>query len=96
MGAAMNEENRASVRRRALKEARVVLHDSSTINCILRNLSESGARLEFSDPVTLPDRFDVLLVSANKLVPATRVWERGAAVGIRFTGPERSAPARKV
>jgi hypothetical protein len=88
----MAERDRASVRHRALKQAKVVMHDQSTIDCTLRNLSEGGARLEFSDPVDLPDRFDVLIVSTHRLIPAERAWKRGTAMGVRFTGPERSLP----
>ena len=44
----MVEEHRASIRRRALKQAKVVLRGWSTVDCILRNVGEGGARLEFS------------------------------------------------
>ena len=91
-----DEEHRSSIRHRTLKGAKVVLHDWSTIDCVIRNQSDTGARLEFSDPVALPEQFDVLMTSSNTLVPARRMWERGTAVGIRFTGPERRAPPRKL
>ena len=86
---------RASGRRKTYKEAKVVLHDRSTIDCILRNLSDGGARLEFSDAIALPETFDLLIVSTQMLVPARRIWERAAHVGIQFTGPERSTHLRK-
>ncbi len=88
----MEQDRRASVRHRTLKEAKVVLHNSSTIDCIIRNIAEGGAHLDFSDPVALPDHFEVLIVANNVLVPADRVWERGRAAGIMFTGPEKPAP----
>ena len=91
----MDQERRASIRHRTLKEAKVVLHDSSTIDCIIRNISEDGAHLDFTDPVPLPDHFDVLIVASNALVPAERIWERGKAAGVKFTGPEKHAlPSR--
>ena len=92
----MDQDRRRSVRHRTLKEAKVVLHDWSTIDCIIRNISEGGAHLDFSDPVALPEHFGVLLVATNTLVPADRVWERGKAAGVRFTGPEKHAPPRKL
>lgn len=94
-GACMDEDHRIAVRRRVLKEAKVVLRDWSTIDCILRNLSDGGARLEFSDPASLPEQFDVLVVASSTLQPARCAWERGTSVGIKFAGPERPAPARK-
>ena len=87
---------RKSPRKKTLKEAKVVLRDWSTIDCLLRNLGDGGARLEFSDPVTLPDTFNVLIVSTNSLIPAKRIWARGGAIGIQFTGPERPFPPRKL
>ena len=91
----MEEDRRTSVRHRTLREAKVVLHDWSTIDCIVRNISDGGAHLDFSDPVALPDHFEVLFVGAHTLVPADRVWERGAAAGVKFTGPEKQAPLRR-
>jgi hypothetical protein len=73
----MDQERRGSIRHRTLKEAKVVLHDSSTIDCIIRNISEGGAHLDFTDPVALPDQFEVLIVATSALVPAERIWERG-------------------
>ena len=87
---------RKSPRKKTLKEAKVVLRDWSTIDCLLRNLGEDGARLDFSDPVTLPETFSVLIVSTNALTPAKRVWMRGKSAGIQFTGPEKQAPPRKL
>ncbi len=73
----------------------VVLHDSSTFNCFLRNVSESGARLDFSDPVDLPEQFELLLIANNTLRPVERMWKRGTSAGVRFTGPERPVPPHK-
>ena len=86
---------RQSARKKTLKGAKVVLRDWSTFDCTMRNLSDSGARLEFSDPINLPDTFDLLIASTNTLMPCKRVWERGMAIGVQFTGPGRTAPPRK-
>ncbi len=88
----MDQERRAAVRHRTLKEAKVVLHNSSTIDCIIRNISDNGAHLDFTDPVALPDQFEVLIVGTSMLVPVMRVWVRGKQAGIKFTGPEKHAP----
>jgi len=91
----MTEDHRGSERRRALKGAKVVLNDWSTIDCTIRNLSDGGARLEFGDLTTLPEEFRILITSENTLVPVRRAWVRGNAVGVEFTGPPKPAPARK-
>jgi len=86
---------RSSIRRRALKEAKVVLTDWTVIDCVLRDISETGARIEFSGPTNLPEEFRLLIVSTNMLAPAVRAWQRGLSAGIRFTGPGQAAPPRK-
>ena len=88
-------EQRGTRRQRMLKEAKVVLADWATIDCSIRDLSSTGARLVFGGPTPLPESFEVLMVSAEKLIPAELVWQRGLAAGVHFTGPERNAPPRK-
>ena len=87
--------NRGAHRQRTLKEARVLLSDSSTINCTVRDISEGGARIAFGDAFSLPQEFRLLLVSTNTIVPVKLLWQRGKIAGVGFTGPEEPAHARK-
>ena len=91
----MGEEHRTSVRRRTLKEGKVILSDSTVMDCRIRDLSEGGARLEFGGLTNLPKEFRLLIVSSNTVVPAAIAWQRGQNVGVFFTGPEQPAPARR-
>jgi hypothetical protein len=88
------EDHRTSHRRRALKEGKVVLSDRIVIDCLIRDLSEGGARLEFGAPTELPDSFRLLIASMNLLVPAAPAWQHGLSVGVRFTGPGQEAPKK--
>ena len=88
-------DRRRSGRQRTLKEAKVVLSDWTTVDCMIRNRTENGARLVFGGPTTLPRNFELLVISAATLVPVELLWQRGLAAGIAFTGPERPAPPRK-
>ena len=89
-----DEERRQVQRRRALKEAKVVLSDWAVIDCLIRDVSEAGARLEFSGATELPPEFRVLIFSSNLLYPAEVEWQRGLAAGVLFTGPG-ATPSRK-
>ena len=95
----MNErgsiERRQTRRIRSLKEGKVVLDDWRTIDCVIREMSDGGARLEFPTVANLPVEFRLLVVSTNTLAPAARVWQRGSRAGIKFTGPAKPAPARQ-
>ncbi len=88
-------EHRGSIRRRTLKEGKVILTDSTVMDCRIRDLSEGGARLEFGGLTNLPKDFRLLIVSSNTIVPVSLAWQRGQAVGVFFTGSEEAAPGRK-
>lgn len=84
------------MRRRVFKGAKVVYPDWSTIDCIIRHMSETGVQLDFNALAPLPDSFQLLLVSENRLIPAVRIWQRGLSAGVKFTGPDIPAPPRKL
>ena len=77
-------EARAHRRRRSLKAARVILAGSSSIDCLIRDMSEQGARLEFPELTELPASFDLLVVSTGLLIPVRPAWQRGFAAGVQF------------
>ena len=76
-------ERRIASRQRTLKAGTIILNEGfSTIDCLVRNLSESGARLEVEHPLTLPDRFELTLDGHSKACAV--VWKSVRHVGIRF------------
>lgn len=78
-------EKRGSPRRRMLKQGRVILSDSTTISCIIRDMSDTGARIVFGGPVHLPDSFRLAFVNADDVYAVDLVWHRGFAAGVVFT-----------
>lgn len=55
-------DKRQSSRRRTLKGARIAFHEGrSTISCLVRNLSESGALLRVESPIGIPDIFTLVI-----------------------------------
>jgi hypothetical protein len=57
------DETRRAPRRRVLKNGSITF-GGSAIDCVLRNLSETGSALEVSSPIGIPDQF-VLVVPAE-------------------------------
>jgi hypothetical protein len=88
------EERRAAARLRTLKEGRLLTSDCTSVDCTIRDLSASGAKLSFAGPTAIPDEFRLLLKSTNMLVPARLVWQRGLFAGIAFTGAQVRSTAR--
>lgn len=78
------EEKRANPRQRTLKGARIVFNDkSSTLDCVVRNLSEGGARLKVASVVGIPDSFS-LRFEDGRSFECRVVWRRGEELGVEF------------
>jgi hypothetical protein len=77
-------DKRHSVRRRMLKQARVLLSDTTSVTCLVRDLSNSGARLVFGGPTTIPQSFCIEFIWSDRLLSANLACNRGLAAGISF------------
>lgn len=85
-------EHRHTQRRRTLKQGRIMFNDHTLVDCMIRDVSDTGARIVVGGPMHLPEFFSLLNISDNKMWPVKRLWQRGLAAGIAFTGPEQPAP----
>jgi hypothetical protein len=82
VSAEMNE-HRTAQRRRMLK-AGTIEFGGGGIDCIVRNLSETGAALEVVTPLFIPDRFTLFVPSDQFKRPCHIVWRRETRIGIAF------------
>ena len=82
---AANEEKRKQHRRRVLKAGTILFNNGySSFGCKIRNLSDEGALLIFSDTTGIPSNFDFKLSDSKDTVAADRVWHTRTEMGIRF------------
>ena len=82
------EQARKSRRMKAMKSGRVVIHSSGAgIDCVVRSLSPTGARLSFAAPVDLPAQFELYLLAENVRVGANVAWHKGLDAGVEFDKP---------
>ena len=85
------EEHRRSPRQRVLKSGRIIYGGGSiVVDCTIRNLSETGARLQVPTSVAIPDRFEFAEGTPGTRRAATVVWRKGALIGIRFAAKDLS------
>jgi hypothetical protein len=54
------------------------------MSCTLRNYSEDGALLKFSEAPIVPGQIELVINNRNALMPAKIHWRRGELVGIEF------------
>ncbi len=84
------KDQRRHIRKRVLWAAQLETADG-TFNCIVLNVSRSGAKLRFAKVVQTQEPV-ALLGDAFGKIPAEVVWQRGDKVGIRFAAdPEQIA-----
>src|SRR5262245_63342967 len=77
-------DRRIAPRYKTFKGGRVVWRDGSSVECIIRNISDTGANIEVRSPV--PPVFD-LEFDADKARRTCRVaWYRPHRIGVRFEG----------
>lgn len=77
------DEHRATPRRRLLKSGRISF-GGGTINCTVRNLSETGAALEVSSPVGIPEHFTLVIEADHIQVACRVVWRKETRIGVHF------------
>ena len=76
-------ERRRAPRHRVLKGATVAF-DGIGIDCTVRNISDTGAALDFASPVSVPRSF-VLTISSDHLVRRCHpVWSNDRRIGVAF------------
>lgn len=80
---------RRSLRHRTLKGGKIVLDHRSTIDCVIRNMSEEGALIRIAQEVPLPARFELLLVESDMICPVEVRWQRGRDAGLHFLDKPR-------
>ncbi len=79
------EEHRTIQRRRSLLSAKISFNNSgSTLSCIVRDISDGGARLQFEIPKDVPAEFDLILTDRNQKFASKVAWRRGNLVGVQF------------
>jgi hypothetical protein len=77
------ENARAALRHRVLKAAKIEF-DGGTIDCVVRNVSDTGAALEVTSPMGIPEEFN-LLISGNRTAHRCEVkWRAENRIGVAF------------
>jgi len=77
------ENNRAAPRQRVLKSG-VIEFNGGTIDCVVRNLSQTGAALEVATPVGIPAEFNLLMSGDRAHQHCKVVWRKDKRIGVRF------------
>ena len=59
-----------------------------TMSCLVRDLSVEGARIIFSEAVTIPDMINLHIPQKNQTLRARVTWRRGDEIGLGFSAAD--------
>ncbi len=94
------EERRRAHRQRTYLGGQVEFHQRCPrLECLVRNMSQNGARLIFPRPVAIPDQFELTIQQTGDSRRARIVWRVEKEAGVAFlaaeTGPVISLEAAR-
>lgn len=78
-------EHRIALRRRTFLKGRIEFNNrQNSAECVVRDLSDTGARIALIGTVMLPDHFDLHLPNRNETIACQLSWRRKDEIGVRF------------
>ncbi len=77
------EDRRGAFRRNAFTFGAVEI-DSGEVDCLVWDINDTGALIEFEEPIDLPERIRVRLAPEATPRAATIAWRKGLRAGLSF------------
>jgi hypothetical protein len=78
------DQKRIAARKRVLKSGTIEFNGGA-IDCIVRNISETGAALDVASPIGIPESFTLVIPSDGQQKSCRVVWRKEARIGVRFS-----------
>jgi hypothetical protein len=87
------KERRAVSRQKSFLQGRIYFnHRRSSFDCLIRDYSEQGARLKFSEAANIPDAIELYIPNKEEVHRARVEWRTGNEMGVSF-GEEIHSPS---
>jgi len=90
----MGERRNAGRRKSFLRGLVYFDNKHGALSCLVRDLSDKGARIIFSESVTVPETFDLHILQKNQTLRAKVTWRRGDEIGLDFIAATAAAAAK--
>lgn len=85
-------ERRGSARQKSFLRGCVYFNKRrNALDCLIRDISSAGARIIFSDAVSVPDIVDLYIPQKEQTVRACVQWRHGDEIGLVFPEGVRAA-----
>ncbi|GAC1330582.1 MAG: hypothetical protein NVSMB26_08160 [Beijerinckiaceae bacterium] len=84
------QERRAVHRNRTYLRGQVVYNDRcSNMDCLVRNMSQNGAKIVFPDTALIPSEFDIMIRQKGESRRARIIWRSEKEAGVTFLHSDR-------
>jgi hypothetical protein len=88
------QEMRHAERIRSFLRAQIIFNNRmSTIDCTIKNISPTGARVALSDTLAVPAEFEIDIPQKGRSYRARLVWRDKEAIGVEFIDAKTHAAA---
>ncbi|OAF00700.1 pilus assembly protein PilZ [Bradyrhizobium centrolobii] len=77
------DERRSKARHRVLK-AGTIEFGGGAIDCTVRNFSHTGAALDVTSPVGIPEHFTLFIQADGTHLSCRVVWRKEKRIGVQF------------
>jgi PilZ domain-containing protein len=88
------KERRISTRQKSFLQGRIYFnHRRSSIDCLVRDISEIGAKLKFSETIPVPEVMELYIPNKDEFFRARIQWRSGDEIGVAFEPEDMASPA---
>jgi len=77
-------EKRAVPRHRVLKRGTLAFSGGGGLDCTVRNISQTGARIDIASPVGVPEVFTLVIEADDFMRRCRAVWSSERQIGVAF------------
>ena len=85
------DERRAVSRQKSFLQGRIYFNNRrSSVDCLIRDYSEHGARLKFSEAANVPEAIELYIPNKEEIHRARVEWRSGNEMGVSFGDEVRS------
>ena len=87
------KERRSASRQKSFLQGRIFYNNRRTsVDCLIRDFSEHGARLKFSGTIVTPDVVELYIPNKEESYRAKVQWRNAKEIGVAFSFDEGSPP----
>ena len=86
-------ERRSASRQKSFLQGRIYYNNRrSSVDCLIRDFCQNGARLKFSAVTATPDVVDLYIPNKNETYRARVQWRNAEEIGVLFEAEESAPP----